>query len=75
MSSTRSTGQSNVHPHPRKSTVVHRFCFQFAVKGDWKNAVCERVSEDLYTKKKRAATNKDCSSFHFHVSLIIHSSF
>src|SRR5436305_14584172 len=28
MSSTRSTGQSNVYPHPRKSRIVYRFCCQ-----------------------------------------------
>jgi len=48
MSSTRSTGQSNVHSHPWKSTVVYQFCCQ---RWTEKRRVWA-VSEGLHTKKK-----------------------
>src|SRR2546421_8991425 len=56
----------------RISTAIHRnpllstgFAVSFAVKGDWKNAVCERVSEDLYTKKKEPQPTKIAALFIF----------
>ena len=51
-----------IHQNPLLSA---GFAVSFAVKGDWKNAVCERVSEDLYTKKKEPQPTKIAALFIF----------
>ncbi len=54
----------------RMSTPIHRnpqlstgFAVSFAVKGNWQNAGCERVSGGLYAKKKELQPTKIAALF------------